>query len=68
MLEEAECEELLAVDEVLPRVEDELDVTVLPSMQSQSPVRYAALYFWKGDEVLALIMVLVFIVRLLSCY
>jgi hypothetical protein len=56
LLEEVECEELLAVDEVLPRVEEELVVAVLPSTQSQSPVRYAAVYFWKGDEVLALFM------------
>lgn len=70
MVEEVEREEvfvevLLVEDEL---VEDVLVATELPLTQLQRLKSCVAVYFWKGDEVLDLVLVLVQIVRLPSCY
>jgi hypothetical protein len=60
-------DEVVTIEELLA-VEDELVGTELPSIQSQSVVSSGAVYFWNGDEVLGLVLVLAWIVRLLSYY
>jgi hypothetical protein len=58
-------DEVVTIEELLA-VEDELVGTELPSIQSQSVVSSGAVYFWNGDEVLGLVLVLAWIVQLLS--
>jgi hypothetical protein len=60
-------DEVVTIEELLA-VEDGLVGTELPSIQSQSVVSSGAVYFWNGDEVLGLVLVLAWIVRLLSYY
>jgi hypothetical protein len=59
LVDEAESDEVLVLDCVLVRAEDELVATEVPSTQLQRLRSSVAVYFLNGDDFLVLVLVLV---------